>query len=362
MTTKAKIITVVGLALLVIGGVKVIQNKRASLAAQKGMVVYSLPVKTMKVERKPVELYLPYLAQVQSDTSVVISSRISARIKSLAHCATKVKKGEQIVSLDARELKEKYLSLSLQIDSLKADIAATQSALSTQEASHLRTKELLAVKGASPESYDKEETAIVKLKSALKSLYNKIKMLKLSQNELDVNLSYSLLKSPVDAVVAKCYMNVGDMAMPGKPLLKLESKKGQYLLVQVAPEMKPKFIRFKDKLYPLVSLHNTVNGLDEYRADIMSDYNEGTRINVDLISFKGEGVYVPFDALLQKEGKNYSFIVQGKQTKAKEVKLLHTGLKGGVISGLDVDDEIVVAKSDILLKLLAGVAITVKDK
>ncbi len=233
MTTKAKIITVVGLAFLVIGGVKVIQNKRASLDAQEGMVVYSIPVKTIKIERKPVELYLPYLAQVQSDTSVVISSRISARIKSLAHCASNVKKGEQIVSLDARELKEKYLALSLQINSLQADISATQSALSTQEASHLRTKELLEVKGASPESYDKEETSIIKLKSALKSLANKIKILKLSQRELDVNLSYALLTSPVDAVVAKCYMNVGDMAMPGKPLLKLESKKGSTYLFKL---------------------------------------------------------------------------------------------------------------------------------
>jgi len=344
---------------LVVAGVSLIKEKKEKLAQDKPMKSYTMLVSTMDIKKQDVILTLPYLATIQSDNNIFISSRIATRIEKIVQCGKKVKKGELLVKLDSKELLAKKSALNLQIDTTTSNIAAKQNSLVTMEASHERTKKLLEVKGASQESYDKEASSIISLKAAINALRNKIKILKTNLIEIDSAISYAIISSPISATVSKCYMNQGDITNPSKPILRLESQKGKYLLVRSG--IKVNELIYKNKVYPLIKLNNTYNGLEEYRSNISSDLSTNQRVDVNLLIFHAQGIKVPLGAILQKQNHTYCFVANGDKADIVEVNILAQGVEGTVVDGLKDGSKVVVAKPDILLKLLAGVGISTKE-
>ena len=361
MTKKAKIITALAIGAVIGAGVLAIKKKKQELTEIPIMKSYAMVVSVMDVKKSHTLLTLPYLATVKSDKSVVLSSRIASRVEYLAECGSSVKKGDLIVSLDQRDIKDKKSALLLQINSTEADVSAKKTALSTAIASHKRTADLLRVKGASKEMFDKEKSEIEGLKAAITSLENKVSILHASLSEIQTALSYAVLTAPQNATVSKCFINPGDMAMPGKPLLRLESDTGKYLLLRSADAVKITSLVYEGKQYPALPLKNTFNGLREYRADILTKRPDDEQVSVSLVTYDGIGVKVPLDALLQTEGKNYCFIVQGSKTEVRTVQILARGVEGLVVHGLKEGEKIVIAKPDILLQLLGGKPIVIKQ-
>lgn len=361
MTKTTKIITALIIGSVIGVGVLVLKKKKDALAEIPIMKSYAMVVSQMKVKESHVRLTLPYLATVKSDKSVMLSSRIAARINHIAECGSSVKKGDVIVSLDQRDLNDKKAALLLQINSTKAALVAKKIALSTALASHKRTTDLLRVKGASKEMFDKEESQIEGLKAAMTSLENKVSILRSNLSEIQTALSYAVLTAPHDATVSKCFINSGDMAMPGKPLLRLESNTGKYLLLRSTDTVKVSSLVYEGKQYPLLSLKNTFNGLREYRADVITLRPDNEQVSISVVTYDGIGVKIPLDALLQTEGKNYCFVVHGTKTEIRSVVIVARGVEGVVVKGLKVGEKIVIAKPDILLQLLGGKPIAVKQ-
>ncbi len=360
MTTRTKIVTAVIIGVLVAASVAIIREKKMTLASTAPMKHYKMVVSVIEIKRQAVQLSLPYLATVLSDQNVQLSSRIAARIEMMAPCGSSVRKGEILVKLDQKEFLTKKRSLQLQIESVKAELSAKESALTTAEASHRRTKALLDVKGASQEKYEKERSAIAALQSGLSSLHNKISILHSGIAEIDAALSYAVLKSPINGTLSKCFANAGDISMPGRVLLSIESTQGKYLNVRSAESIHPTSLIFEGQKYPLISMQHSVNGLDEYRAYLSTSRPSGVRLNVSLVTYEGEGIQVPLGALLQKEHKAYCFTVANERANAIEVKIIARGEEGVVIEGVQPGEKLIIAKPDILLKLLGGVPISIK--
>jgi len=361
MTKKTKIITALVIGAVIGAGILAIKKKKHELSEIPIMKSYAMVVSTMEVKKLHSLLTLPYLATVKSDKSVILSSRIAARVEHLAECGSSVKKGDIVVSLDQRDLKDKKAALLLQINSTKADLSAKKIALSTAESSHKRTRDLLHVKGASKEMFDKEKSQIESLKAGITSLGNKVSILYANLSEIKTALSYAVLTAPQNATVSKCFINPGDMAMPGKPLLRLESNTGKYLLLRSTDTVNVSALLYGKKQYPILSLKNTFNGLREYRADVLTDRPDDEQVSVSLVTYDGIGVKVPLDALLQTEGKNYCFVAEGSKTEVRPVQIVARGVEGLIVNGLTEGEKIVIAKPDILLQLLGGKPIAVKQ-
>ena len=153
--------------------------------------------------------------------------------------------------------------------------------------------------------------------------------------------------------------NVGVIAMPGKPLLSIQADSGKYLLIRTTGDMLPSEVIFEGLHHSLLPLNHTYMGLDEYRADVETKSSTGERLPVRLVVYKGAGTMIPLSALLQKEGQNLCFIPEGEKAIPVPVTIIASGTEGVVVEGLQAS-QIIVAKPDILLKLLAGTPITVK--
>ncbi|MFK5882294.1 MAG: biotin/lipoyl-binding protein [Sulfurospirillum sp.] len=350
------IIILVLIAAAVIGGMKIIKAKRAEEAKTPLPIIFKMNVKIINAKSKQTTLTLPYLALTKSNDDVKISSRVSARIKYIVKSGELVKKGEDIVRIDNQELRTQLESLNLNIHSIKSQLKSKQIALKNLEATHQRTQRLLSVKGASQEEFDKEVTNIEAVKSGIDTLRNKIKELNANKASINNMLSYTTIKAPVSGVVTRL-ANVGDIAMMGKPLISISAKSNSYLLVRLPALTKAESIVYNSKTYKLSALNTTYNGLLEYLANINESLASNQTVNIDVVIYNGVGFKLPHDAILNRNGKSYILTLVENKAVPKEVKIVANGEQGVMVKGVKPDEKIVVAKQDILLKLLSGIKV-----
>jgi hypothetical protein len=354
-----KIIWIVIAVLLLGGGVFAVKKKKQSMTTIPAMKLYHQIVEVQALKRSDIVLTLPALAEVRSDQDVTLSSKLASRINSMVKSGDRVHKGQIVVTLDHEDLLAKKEAIVLQVASLEAEISAQKVAQETALASHKRTKDLLDARGASVEQYDSEKSKIAALKAGLKGLNAKKGILEQNAKEVENLLSYAVIVSPIEGQVSTTAANVGVIAMPGKPLLSIQADGGKYLLVRSANDIQPTEVIFEGESYPLKALNHTFKGLDEYRADVESRNSAGERLPVRLVVYRGSGTQVPLAALLQKEEQTLCFVPVGEKARAVVVEVLASGSEGVVVAGLEAE-QVIVAKPDILLKLLAGTPIRVK--
>jgi RND family efflux transporter MFP subunit len=346
---KNTIIGIIVVIILIILGILVIKHaeNRDNLAPKAKQ--YSIIVKTFIPSKENVTLTLPYLALIQSDNDVMISSRIAARIEYLKTSGTTVSKGEIIAKLDKT-------TIEANLESVKSQLNSANVALKNLQASHTRTLELLKIKGASIEQSEMEESKISETQAKVESLQQML-------NDLNNSLTYAVIKATVSGVIAKTMLNVGDMAMPGQPIGIISAKSGTYLKISMPSNLKIYGVTFRGKSYKAIPLENTFNSLAEYKV-IPNDVNliSGERVEVNVEVYNDNAIKLPFDAILNREGKSYVFIRDNDKAVPYEVQVLQAGEDGIVVNNSDIaGKEIVVEKQDVLLKLLSGVSIKVKE-
>jgi len=343
----------VGVVLLLVAGVVFIaitklKEKEARNASAPEAKIYPIVVKTLSPKEKDVKLTLPYLAEVQNDKDVKLSSRIAARIVSIKRSGALVKKGEVVVQLDTTNIESTLASL-------KEELKSAKISLENLEATHKRTLELLKVHGASIEESQKEASLIAKARAGIVALKQK-------EIELKNNLSYATITSPVNGRVAKTFSNQGALSAPGKPLLAISSSNGFYLLVRVPTELPLISVDFAGKEYSVTALGSTFHGLAEYKVYVGNKkLTTGDRVEVNVVTFHQKAVLLPFDTILNRNNRSYVFLVKGDKAEPKEVHIIQSAQEGVVVSEDLQGKQLVVAKPDILLRLLSGYSLEVKE-
>ncbi|MBE0651021.1 MAG: efflux RND transporter periplasmic adaptor subunit [Bacteroidales bacterium] len=346
---KKTIIWTVVILLIVMLGILKIKSTKQKEAALPPAQQYAIVVSTMKPQEKSTMLTLPYLALTKNDKDVMLASRISGRVDWIKASGSRVTRGEVIAKLDST-------SINGDLKSVKSQIEAQETALKNLEASHQRTLELLKVQGASVEQSQTEESKIAELKSGIESLRQKT-------NDLNNTLTYAIIKSPVDGRISQTMVNTGDMVMPGHPVAALSANNGFYLLLRVPTDLNVYGITMNGKVYDAVPLHSTFNSLAEYKVYVDNDeMTTGNRLEVDVIIYKGNGIELPFDAVLNRDGKSYVMVRNGNNAVPVQIYPVQSGQQGIVVNNPDlIGKELVVAKPDILLRLLGGTSLKVKE-
>ena len=334
-------VSVVVIAAIGVAGVKKIKEAKKASATQSVAKIYPIMVETIEPTLKETQLTLPYLAKVYNDKDVKLSSRISARVLSIKQSSAHVKKGEVIAKLDTT-------SIISSLKSVQNQLQAAKVALKNLKLTHERTVELLKVQGASIEQSQKEMTLIASTEAKIASLHEQ----KIS---LTNNLSYATILSPVNGVIAKANLSVGSIAMPGRPIASIASKNGFYMMVRVPKQTPIKGVIYDNKMYTATPLGTTFHGLAEYKVYTgQSNMTTGDILEVAIVTFHDKATFLPFDAILNRNGKSYVLVAKGDKAVAKQVHILQSGEQGVVVSEILQGQKLVKAKPDLLLKLLSG--------
>jgi RND family efflux transporter MFP subunit len=147
---------------------------------------------------------------LRAKVETVISPLITATISSIAVWAgDEVKTGEELVTLDSRELQAR-------VDQAHQAVVAARAGLIQMEKESNRVQQIFK---ADPGAVSKSERE--RIQAALSTAQAELLRLKRHEDEALTSLSYSKLTSPIDGRIVERYADPGDTARQGVPVLRL---------------------------------------------------------------------------------------------------------------------------------------------
>ena len=303
-------------------------------------------VRVQTVENKQRIATEEVVGTVRAKLHSVIEAKISGRIeKMLVVPGQNVKTGELLVQLDAREVQA-------QLDQALAVRQQAQSDLK-------RATDLIQQKILSQSEYDNAQS--------------KFRVADAAATEAEALLGYTKVIAPFDGVITRKYVDVGDLASPGKPLLEMEDARDLRLEADV-PEAVISHLTLGDKLGVRVS--GVTNELDGVISEIAPSADPSSRtflVKLDLPTTPGlragqfgraampvgetSALRAPASAVVQRGQMELVFVVVNGHAQLRIVK---TGKRIGdeveLVSGVDAGERVVV---DGVASLVDGQPLTI---
>jgi RND family efflux transporter MFP subunit len=199
---------IVALLVIVIGlaGVQRLQEKRHPEAPRTPPPA----VEVLEVRPAPFGVTRAYRGSVEADARAVVSARITARVLAIHHReGSPVSKDEQLLTLDDEELQREAERLRAVAQRLAGELEMASRQLA-------RDRELRA-EGLVPER-------------TLDESLQRVRTLEAQQREnraalalVDTRLAYTIERAPFDGIVQQNFVQPGELAALGQPLIELVS-------------------------------------------------------------------------------------------------------------------------------------------
>jgi RND family efflux transporter MFP subunit len=155
----------------------------------------TVEVRTRPVENKPVAAVEEVVGTVRAKLRATLEAKVSGRITALpAVLGQRVKAGDMVTRLDAPEI--------------RARLEQAAASLQQAEREWKRVSNLFNQQASTRAEYDSAEARYEVAKGALA--------------EAKAQMSFVEILAPFDGVVTKKWVDVGDLAAPGKPLVEIE--------------------------------------------------------------------------------------------------------------------------------------------
>ncbi len=234
------------------------------ITAQAAAQVAFVPVQYREVARN-------YSADglVEATRQSTVSAQISGRVREINFdVGDRVKKGQVIVRIDEREAAQS-------VASSQAQIARSQASLQNDKAIYERAKQLFAQKFISQAALDKAEADYkIALAEAAVS--------QAGASQAALTQGYTAVTAPFSGIVAARQVELGEMVMPGKPLMTGFDPDAMRVIVDVPQD------RLTDiGKHPEVMVENTKSGQWVKAASVMvpalaDARTHSTRVRINL--------------------------------------------------------------------------------
>ncbi len=301
------VIIVIIVVLLMMKGKGLLDDRKTEVANEALPIVASLSVSVINPTQGVLEHKATYLAQIASDKSITLSSKLAGYVEQVfVEESQKVKKGDVLVQIDQVEL-------ASSIQALRATLIVQKSDLALAKSIYARNVKLFKVGGLSKEQLDISKVALQNKQATLENTIQKIEQ-QIHQ------LSYLKIVAPFDAEVDAVLLHEGDLAASGKPILSLSS--GVKKLIFSYP---PEDVSIKKGLEvwaengPIgrikVLYTTSTNGLAKAEVELNStlDLPVGSSMTIEVLTKKLKGCIVPSDTVLHK--KEGSFVMKYENGK-----------------------------------------------
>ncbi|NOX24782.1 MAG: efflux RND transporter periplasmic adaptor subunit [Deltaproteobacteria bacterium] len=346
---------------LVASGILIVRNKKKEVAETPPPARPLMAVNIAAIQSGSLADTRKYLGILRARVSGQVSSLLTARIISIrVREGDVVKKGRLLAVLDSRIQLDKEKSLTAQVD-------AARTALATYEGIYHRDLVLYQNKGLSKEALDRSDMVRAAAESRLKALESSLKT-------AGVELSYTKLAAPYDALVIRRLMEPGDIALPGKPLLDIDALDKGYKLVVTLPQDIFPVLKTGDsvQLVPGAGTKGIVQAaisrlypagpgglLPVCEVDLAArpfGLSAGSSLGVVLTVALARGFIVPQRAVLHETRGNFVFVVnKNGVVRIVPVRMLVQNPDRACVQGdLAAGQKVVVAGEDVLLRLHQG--------
>ncbi|RMF65906.1 MAG: efflux RND transporter periplasmic adaptor subunit [Calditrichaeota bacterium] len=310
-------------------------------------------VRVAEAEIQPLDIQAVYSGTVEPIEKVRLSTKIMGWVDEIYFKEGEAaRKGEVLVKLRSKDLEAKRAQA-------EAAIAEATVHYKTMETNLKRIEALFAKKAATQKELDDMRAAFASAK-ARKIQAEKMKV------EVDEILKYSNIAAPFDGVVGRKFVEAGDLANPGMPILEFENT-DQVKIVAKVPEsevgsLQPGMnVRIQVRASHIGTNGKSTEGVidrivpaadpmsRQFDVHVIVDNRDGrmrsgmfARIMVG--GSRGEGLFVPRTAVFRRGQLEGLYVVDSEQ-KA-HLRWIRTGIENDgfieVLSGLNPGEKVVV--------------------
>ncbi len=287
------------------------------------------------------------VGSVRSKQRAVIEAKVSGRVlQYLVTPGQMVKSGELLAEVDAREVLARREQAAATLEQANRDL--------------VRYKQLIATNAVSRQDYDAADT---RQKVAVAAL-----------SEADTMLGYARVTAPFDGVITRKLADVGDLAMPGKPLMEIEApgslrfeadlpealldriKLGAVMQVAVASIPRP----FDGTVSEIAPVADAASRTFQVKFDLtdVPGLRAGQFGRVSVPVAESKVLQVPAGALMKRGQMELVFVVHDSRAALRLVKSGKV-MNGGVeiLSGLEEREQVVISDA---AKLSDGQSVTIQ--
>ena len=381
MGKSKKIFIFVVLIVILIAVFSVIRKKR-ELASFEKPKNYPLVVNASNVKQGELESYQKFLGEFRPENDAVVSSKFSATVLYVANEGTKVKKGDLVFKLDSSDIESNISALTYsqkaildQIDSAKAQVEASNTQYINAKKEYERYKGLYEKELISKEQLENIENlykqALANKENALskvKQLEDQAKSVAGQIESLKSNLKYTEYRAPFDGVVANKFVNVGDVALAGKPVVEVVGS-GKYLVyVNVPTELALKVnkgdvekVSYNGQSVDAVvedvlqSAQNNLSIIKLYVSNNPFNLPAHTFVDVFIREGKCDGFIVHANSVVKKVDGYYVIGIKDSKAHLFPVVVKAKTLAEACVNGnLSTIDKVVVGDESLLQRIYEG--------
>jgi len=340
----------------------------SSCGEDKKTTIDNRPIVTVKVSTPTLEneTFISASGKIEAVQNANISTRIMGYVNNVhVKVGDKVSKGQLLISINSADI-------SAQKAQVDASIIEATAAFSNAEKDYNRYKILFAENSAS----QKEMDDIIANYQMAKARLEAAKQMK---NQVNAQLSYSNITAPFSGIVTGKYINKGDMANPGIPLLSLETP-GNFQVNVMVPESEITRIKKEESVNVYIkstnklitgkvtevssSAKNTGGqylvkiGLDKTDVKLLSGMFTSVHFPIEKTT-ENAPILIPASAIVKRGELNGVYVVSQNNTAL--LRWLRLGRNYGerveVLSGLSADEKYILSSES---KLVNGAKLQIQ--
>lgn len=359
---KPRIIVAIVTGVVVVAGLGALHHLRFK-QKESSPLVPEVPqaVRTAQVVEGRVARTRHVLGTVVGGEEIDFAPQVMARVVAIrVREGDVVKAGDVLVQLEEREFNDALAEA-------EAARTAAEVAWQAQRDATARDRRLFEVKAIAQEQWDRSQAAEAAASAQAQSAAQRL-------DQAQTRLGYCRLTASASGVVAKRLTDPGDLALPGKPLLKLVRQ--QTVRVRGALPAEDHAALHPGLAVTLRTERQTVDAIvtrvypamDEshlaiFECDLAQPppgFVSGATVGMDVQLSSSEGLVVPAEALLEGENGAWVFVVTQGIVHPVTVDVLDRSLVRVAVKGaLHAGDTVAVAEPSRLMTLAAGIKVLV---
>lgn len=328
--------------MLIAAAVFLVRHQHQVLSAELPPSAWAAVIQDHTLSEVETRLTRPAVADVEAVDESVLSSRLSGYVVRMPLFeGSRFKRGDLLATI---EMSQTDGNLS-QGNSLKTDLAAAESTLLVEQDRLQRSRELYRIGGVSLEQVQVAEASVAAAQTRVTVARE--------------NLRNAALVAPFDGVVAARLAQPGDIATPGKPLLRIVALGPQRVLVDAPETIAVAGLLLNGKVYAVHPWPEaTGQGLRRWEARV-AGLMPGSKAGVSIVSFAGKGIFIPGDCMINNDGRRADLVrlpADGtSKTTVQSIDLRAEGIEGAVaISGDLAGVRVACSSADVLNRLAGG--------
>ena len=353
-----------------------------TVTACGGRTNAEMTVNAVTAERGSLRKKIDISGVLVPDRTVNIYSKLSGQAKTIAaDIGDHVRAGEQLISIGTKELdaqlqvaKTAIASVEGQASQAKIGISTAKDNLDLAQKSFDRMSSLFQSSAVSQSQLDDARNKLELARAAYENAQKQYQLLSnsgLGQAQaqahlLEVQISNSLIESPIDGIVTNRNINIGELVSPGVPLMTIADTSTLRLLGTVSQDDVPllnigRNVSFVIDGFPGDKVDGVITQIGpvavstgQYFPVIISFKNDGRFMagmtGMAAIEVSGSSrVLAPLSAVLTTDGRSYVFVLKEGVVSRRAVT---TGLKNTseteIIDGLKAGEIIASSNVDLL--------------